>query len=426
MLIIPFGNNCAVAYQLQKYNLRIHSYPFDWLSCNNISILDLISNDYKNLFEDLIIKKKLDFHYKINSYWNDSKLNTVNVYNSQYKIFFKHDFLEKDFSNNNFINNVKEKYERRIERFNTIMQSEKKKILIQINNINLYDEYVKLFEKKNYKNYKLIIILNNNINCKNWKLDEINWFNLLSNLKIYTDESCRNKIICDNNNFCNDYIKKVIFQNNLNLKNTLISVSNLNNYYIKDKYLEKNNLYKNKYFFEIIFDKIIIRHYNTFHQNDDNIRKYLYINLYKLIKKSKKILFIGGEIYIFGVIFYHLYSEAYFISDNLSIIKDTIINNIHNKKIQKIEYCDYKNYIIKDSYDLILCNVSKSGLTDNLCLQINNSNSDKLIIIYCSEKSIIKNLPLLFNFYLEKSIQISTNYSIYLLYLTNIKNCKFY
>lgn len=51
--IIPIGDHCAISIILNKLNLRIHSYPFDWVTkteqlydTNIISNLKII-NDLK-------------------------------------------------------------------------------------------------------------------------------------------------------------------------------------------------------------------------------------------------------------------------------------------------------------------------------------------------------------------------------------------
>ena len=45
------------------------------------------------------------------------------------------------------------------------------------------------------------------------------------------------------------------------------------------------------------------------------------------IKNEDNVVFIGGEMYIFGLIFKHKFNTPYFISDYLSIVQDTKINN---------------------------------------------------------------------------------------------------
>jgi hypothetical protein len=180
-IIIPFGNSCTVAFQLQQKNLRYIALPFDWLLCDKFSILDLIKNNFSDLFNTnhLLIKKNNNSHYLINSSWNDNNLNTIKIYNSKYKINFMHDFTNNDiFESQINCENVNYKYIRRINRFTTIMTDNSiYKILIHINKINLYDEFISIFNQLNYKNYKLLIFNYKDFENKNsgWKLDNYNW-----------------------------------------------------------------------------------------------------------------------------------------------------------------------------------------------------------------------------------------------------------
>src|SRR5205823_4100201 len=85
---------------------------------------------------------------------------------------------------------------------------------------------------------------------------------------------------------------------------------------------------KTDLFREVIFVNdvkyTIIRHSDTFHQTDDNIRTPLYNCLTRIFNRNKNyayhILFLGGEMYIFGKILN--YVSASFYTDFESIYND--------------------------------------------------------------------------------------------------------
>jgi len=88
-MIIPIGVDCGMANIIKKYDLRSYSFPFDWIvSYNGVS--RCIKDDFK-----LFIPT--------------DKLN-------EYDMFFPHDFTSS-------IKEDTEKYKRRIDRFNTILQT---------------------------------------------------------------------------------------------------------------------------------------------------------------------------------------------------------------------------------------------------------------------------------------------------------------
>ena len=188
---------------------------------------------------------------------------------------------------------------------------------------------------------------------------------------------------------------------------------------IKLKYLEINKkVLKNLYLEEIYFNKKIKRSAISFHQNDENIRKILYDNIYKFVltKDFKKIIFLGGEMYLFGIIINS--DQKYFYSDYKSIVDDTIINDINSKYVKLIDYTD-KNIKIECG-DLILVNNGKSGLGINLCEKILENNYKWIIIISCNNKSFENDYKLLNKKYkIINKLEIFTNYliNLYFLYL---------
>ena len=232
-----------------------------------------------------------------------------------------------------------------------------------------------------------------------------------------------NNIILENNDKINIQITNtndwsIIF----NLKNE-ITTNIITTLYedIKLKYFEINKLVlKNLYLEEIYFDKIIKRSAYSFHQNDESIRKILYDNIYKfaLSKNFKKIIFLGGEMYLYGKIIDT--DQKYFYSDYKSIVDDTVHNNINLKYVKLI---DYENKDIKiESGDMILVNNGKSGLGINLCQKILENEYEWIIIISCNNKSFENDYEILnMKYKIINKLEIFTNYLINLIFLQNLR-----
>lgn len=232
-----------------------------------------------------------------------------------------------------------------------------------------------------------------------------------------------NNIILENNDKINIQITNtndwsIIF----NLKNE-ITTNIITTLYedIKLKYLEINKIVlKNLYLEEIYFDKIIKRSAFSFHQNDENIRKILYDNIYKFVfsKNFKKIIFLGGEMYLYGKIIDA--DQKYFYSDYKSIVDDTILNNINSKYVKLIDYADKSIKI--ESGNMILVNNGKSGLGINLCQKILENEYEWIIIISCNNKSFENDYKILnMKYKIINKLEIFTNYLINLIFLQNFK-----
>ncbi len=249
----------------------------------------------------------------------------------------------------------------------------------------------------------------------------------------------RNKINNINNlEICNEYIInfiKINFNEISFNETSLIEIqANKINYGIKIN----ENIYINTGCINISFkeiikfndnEKLIIsRNFNTFHQTDDNIRKYLYTILVKFIQTCINVNFIllGGEMYIFAHLIKKIYTDmdvhmdinSY--SDFQSIVDDTpdFANPI---------LINYDTFILPqlNRTSIVICNTSKSGLTNNMSEQIiNNINYIKyIILIECSTKSNKKlKLYLENNLLIEKIIKYKINYCIISLIKLNLIN----
>ncbi len=188
--IISLGSNCSITYQLNKYNKRFNSYPFDW-SKNSITQLNsVLENDFRD-FEDICVKKFSENH--------DSSYILTNKYN----IMFAHEVFNKY-----NIDEFKQVLIKRINNFknNKTSNNPIKFIRIELQPISL--NYIKELNKlclllnKYFENYTLILLvnINSNINFESkaniiikkvvdpnnfldWKMDYIDWNNLFDSHK---------------------------------------------------------------------------------------------------------------------------------------------------------------------------------------------------------------------------------------------------
>jgi hypothetical protein len=182
MNYISLGPTCSVAYQLQKLNLKKESLPFDWIRCNSISfLLNLIKNNFNNFFDDLTyVKDDTKFPYieKDDSVelFDEIKDFKTKIYKTK-NIGFFHDFKE-DVT----IDQIKEKYNRRIKRFYETIKNKsifiRDDLFFKESNIPVYNELNNLLKNFNKDNL-LVLIINTNKNLNLSSLDK--------SIKIYID-----------------------------------------------------------------------------------------------------------------------------------------------------------------------------------------------------------------------------------------------
>ena len=193
-IIISIGCDCGVSEMTKKYNLRTTAYPFDWL-CTYKGVSDIIKNDFKDFLPDL---SKIE------------DLNIVdgcpNVFNHKYGLKFIHDKLE--------LQEEKDKYERRINRFKELLKNPPKEKIIfmkkgfNYHNIGEYElksEIEDIIELNNYLqekykdlNYEIILILMNYKYYKDFDINSIKEKNIKIYKYLVTDirkEELHNKIL---------------------------------------------------------------------------------------------------------------------------------------------------------------------------------------------------------------------------------------
>ena len=185
---IPIGIDCDVAFMCKEFNMRNCAYPFDHIVTYD-GITKILENNFNNFIPEI----------------NENTINN-HVFDKNYNTKFIHDnfLLQED----------KDKYKRRIDRFLEILNTNKKIVFIKkghsIHHHNELDNIVNEYEEvknlnTNYKNldYEIVIILlckkcNCNINTEN-----------IDNIKLYK----YNDIPTVENQFQNTLITKAYFKN---------------------------------------------------------------------------------------------------------------------------------------------------------------------------------------------------------------------
>ncbi len=183
---ISLGSNCSLTYQLNKFNLRINSYPFDWAKISLTQLISVLGNNFDS-YTNLSVEKLSQIHLTEN-------LEPSLLVKNFYGIKFAHEITGNLDSK---ILEFKSKLEKRIERFRNLMDKKIKFIRIELSkitlkyfdNINclitLLERFVKDFELILILNYDFDIqdiILNSKITIfrfeefdSDWKMDKLDW-----------------------------------------------------------------------------------------------------------------------------------------------------------------------------------------------------------------------------------------------------------
>lgn len=117
---VSIGNKCATAIMLNKFKLRQHSYPFDWIPSQPHHVLNYIQTDFKDFIpeEGIYNKENIWFgHFDLN---NQMSIDTIN---------------------------------RRIKRLYELLESSKKVLFVYTTEADVYNEMKSRDnESKNYEN----------------------------------------------------------------------------------------------------------------------------------------------------------------------------------------------------------------------------------------------------------------------------------
>jgi hypothetical protein len=117
-IYIPIGSNCDISHFLRKNNMRICAFPFDWNCTPLKSVYNILTNNFSFFLEDIFIGERIKRLYFEDNEKDETIIENDFIYPvicKKYSTLFPHDYKSVDSEN---LLNVKEKYKKRIERFN--------------------------------------------------------------------------------------------------------------------------------------------------------------------------------------------------------------------------------------------------------------------------------------------------------------------
>jgi len=217
--IISLGSNCDPGLSMRILKIKSETYPFDWVRSNTKIIFDLLQNG-KNRYLSFGKKISGDFYLKNLHYYTNKnfKKSHVNYYGQHFTHY-------KNISTNE----LKNKFNRYIERFFSLLKSNKKILFIHTN-----EEYIYHGQTRRHRNilYNYLCKINDILEEKYPNLDfeiiNIDINNRFSNYKKIINLNIVNKFPFSNN--CEFHIAKIwnVYRNNVTK--------------IIKNYLEKNKL----------------------------------------------------------------------------------------------------------------------------------------------------------------------------------------
>lgn len=166
MTYISLGPTCSVAYQLQKLEKKKESLPFDWIRCPNIKdVIYLITNNFQGFLDNIsFVRDDTKFPIIRDSEIFDDVLDKeTKVYrNEKLNLGFFHDFKDGV-----TLEDVKEKYDRRIKRFYETVKNEcifiRDDMYFNQESVDDYNNLYQILVEFNDQN-KLVLIININKN----------------------------------------------------------------------------------------------------------------------------------------------------------------------------------------------------------------------------------------------------------------------
>jgi len=183
--IISLGSNCSVTYQLNKYNLRMQSFPFDWAKITVKQLNQVLESKFKH-YENVFIKKFSENH--------DSSY----ILSNKYNITFAHEIFNK------YNNSIEEFNQVLIRRINNFVSHKGNIKFVRIELQPITESYLDELNKliilldTYFDNYKIILLIDSNskiqsinkiiikkvVNFDNfidWKMDYIDWYDIFHN-----------------------------------------------------------------------------------------------------------------------------------------------------------------------------------------------------------------------------------------------------
>ena len=392
--IISLGSNCSIAYQLATYNLRYNAYPFDHVKIPSFKILNkVLKNNFDSYIEFIIKENKTCYEHIINDDFNNN-INNTTILKNKYNIIFPHD-CSSNISYDLQIENIKEKYNRRIERFRNINHPVifiwNEPLIVLEKNIIDFHNIIKQYTT----NYLLIIInhkeitttdinktiiINNDKEFINWKQDNIDWayiFGMRTRIKMLKTQSCSQTIHPLLKNKLLEMPDNTVMQNIIKIKDQI---------YINESYQIDN------YQFNI----------NHFGQSNelmhDTIKNIINKNI---ILNSNYIGFAGLSSY-YAFINKNKLLNIKCYTNTQCIYESGIINNI--------DITLTKSYNIKFNEMNTVLLINTSNLDEQLFINANNNQFKQIIYITCNETRERKNklLLILNNYQINKKYKLIT------------------
>ena len=153
---------------------------------------------------------------------------------------------------------------------------------------------------------------------------------------------------------------------------------------------------------ELVTERIcgytITRLFQTFHQNDDDVRDLLYPYLVGKIgtQRRSKLLLIGGECYIYGVLFRPYFEEICIYTDMPSIAIDAR-RNCPDAVVELVDYDKLAQMRLTCAACII--NVGKQGIVDRLQIECN----DNIFYVSCKQETF-KRYKIVQTFQISKKV----------------------
>lgn len=134
-IYIPIGSNCEVSHFLRTNNMRTCAFPFDWNCAPLKSVYNILVNNFDFFLEDIFIGERIHRLYFDDNEHGETKIDNEFIYPvicKKYLILLPHDYKSIDEES---LVNVKQKYKRRIDRFNNYISRSDLEIIMVFCNI---------------------------------------------------------------------------------------------------------------------------------------------------------------------------------------------------------------------------------------------------------------------------------------------------
>jgi hypothetical protein len=160
---ISFGGDCAIAYHLSRLGLRTQAYPFDWITTPRI--VPCLVDRFHHFTEGWTRKKHVSAP-ALQDDWHDREETMVRMTNT-YGFTFLHDV-----GIHTELDTVKDKYARRIQRFQTVMMDDTiQKHIFRMSTRN--ESLDTVCDQLGYKN--VIVHWLPMVSGSSWKKEEFKW-----------------------------------------------------------------------------------------------------------------------------------------------------------------------------------------------------------------------------------------------------------